>query len=441
MYNENYEINSERMTVMDNTFHGIELIKQPTAPKYHCGKGCEMLLFGGCTRQEFDRQCEIISQSGNNFYTENEIKGNIFRTYVSNKPMHQIHAYYCENEGKMRIVADPNGNIFAKSPESCPVTHPTTLWQFEIDHSLIDCGMCLIIRCCDGSFFIIDSAHMYSVNDDIRIIEFLKKQTGGRKPVVSGWFFSHAHEDHVCKFLDIVEYHRNEIEIEKVYYNFPAADNKDNIYWGECGLAVLRRFETVMAANPDIKCINLHSGQRFYVRNLEFTVLCTHEDVYPKPFEDFNNTSTALMLSVDGSKVLLPGDCSVESDRVMVPRWGDYLKCDVVQVSHHGHTGTSPEFYRLADAECALFAVTEIKYDEEYPRQESNRVAVGIAKEYYIASNGAVEIPLPYKYGNTKVYPDETFEDFNGIFQLWTYEYTDEYKQKLYREFLERSGR
>ena len=31
MYNENYEINSERMTVMDNTFHGIELIKQPTA--------------------------------------------------------------------------------------------------------------------------------------------------------------------------------------------------------------------------------------------------------------------------------------------------------------------------------------------------------------------------------------------------------------------------
>ena len=42
--------------------------------------------------------------------------------------------------------------------------------------------MCYIVRCCDGSFFVIDSAHMYSVNDDIRIIEFLRKLNGGAKP-------------------------------------------------------------------------------------------------------------------------------------------------------------------------------------------------------------------------------------------------------------------
>ena len=146
-------------------------------------------------------------------------------------------------------------------------------------------------------------------------------------------------------------------------------------------------------------------------------------------------------MSADGSKVLLPGDCSIESDKVIVRRFGDYLKCDVVQVSHHGHTGTSPEFYRLADAECALFAVTQIKFDEELPRQEANRTAIALAKEYHIASNGTAEIPLPYKFGQTKVYPDEIFENFNGIFNLWTYEYTDEYKEKLYNEFLERSKR
>jgi beta-lactamase superfamily II metal-dependent hydrolase len=155
--------------------------------------------------------------------------------------------------------------------------------------------------------------------------------------------------------------------------------------------------------------------------------------------QDFNNTSTVLMMTAEGSKVLFPGDASAESDKVILRRYADYLKCDVVQVSHHGHSGTSPEFYRLADAECALFAVTQIKFDEEYPRQEANRTAIEIAKEYYIASNGTVEIPLPYVFGQTKVYPDETFEDFNGIFNLWTYEYTDEMKQKLYNEFLLRS--
>ena len=54
---------------------------------------------------------------------------------------------------------------------------------------------------------------------------------------------------------------------------------------------------------------------------------------------------------------------------------------------------------------------------------------------------GTAEIPLPYKFGQTKLYPDETFEDFNGIFQLWTYEYTDEYKEKLYRDFIARKSK
>ena len=47
---------------------------------------------------------------------------------------------------------------------------------------------------------------------------------------------------------------------------------------------------------------------------------------------------------------------------------------------------------------------------------------------------------MPYVYGNTKVLPDETFEDFNGIFNLWQYEYTDERKEQLYSEFLKRKG-
>lgn len=422
---------------MNRIFNDVPLPQIEFSCEYDCGKGAYMLLFENCSKADFELQCKLFEQNGFSLYDKYENKENYFRTYVSDKI---IHAYFCESEKKMRIIADPNKTLCNKSPEICPETHPTTLWQFEVDHSLIDCGMCYIVRCCDGSFFVIDSAHMYSVNDDIRIVEFLKKMNGGKKPVVAGWFFSHSHEDHICKFLDIVDFHRNEIEIEKVYYNFPPATHRDNSYWGECEKAVMKRFEETLLRNPDIEQVTLHSGQRFFVRNLEFVVLCTHEDVYPASFRDFNNSSTSLMMFAGGSKVLFPGDSSLESDKVIVPRWGDFLKCDVVQVSHHGHTGTSPEFYRLADADCALFAVTVIKFDEEFPRQESNRVAVELAKEYHIASNGTVEIPLPYKFGQTKLHPDETFEDFHGIFQLWTYEYTDERKEQLYRDFLKRRG-
>ncbi len=423
---------------MNSIFNGIPLPEIAYSHEYHCSKGIYMLIFENCTQKDFDKECSAVEISGFSLFDSFDVKDNYHRTYRGRV---MLHIYYCESEHKMRIVADPVSEYYSTLPEKCAKKCATTLWQFEVDHALIDCGMCYIIRCCDGSFFVIDSAHMYSVNDDIRIIEFLKKLTGGKKPVVAGWFLSHAHEDHIAKFLDVIEFHKNEIEIETVYYNFPDAYHRDYKYWGEVNLNMTLRFERVMKENTDIKKVILHTGQRFFVRNLEFVTLCTHEDVYPESFEDFNNTSTALMMFAEGGKVLFPGDCSAKSDKVLVGRYGDYLKCDVVQMSHHGHSGTSPEFYRLANAECALFPITEIKFDEELPRQEANRVAIALAKEYHIASNGTVEIALPYVYGQTAVHPDETFEDFNGIFNLWCYEYTEEYKEKLYNDFLERSNK
>lgn len=407
--------------------------------KYNSGEHCEVLYFENCTRLDFDYQCSLLEKNGYSLYSVNEIGDNCFKTYTTSTKNTQLHIYFCKSENKIRIVFDSNTNLFVKLAEICPQTHQTMLWQFEIDHSLIDCGMCYIVRCCDGSFFVIDSAHFYSVNDDERIIKFLTKLNGGKKPIVAGWFFSHAHSDHVAKFLDVVEYHRNEIEIQKVFCNFPTLEHRDNEYWEVSEKPYLSKFDRLLSANPDIERINLHSGQRFFVRNLEFVVLCTHEDVYPNSLANFNNTSTSLMMNVDGCKVLFLGDSADESDKVIVPRWGEYLKCDVVQASHHGHSGTSVRFYELAAAECVLFPITEIKYDEEFPQQEANRVAVGISKEHHIASNGTVEIPLPYKFGQTKIYPDETFEDFNGIYNLWAYEYTDERKQRLYEDFFKRS--
>lgn len=422
---------------MNGIFNGIPLPKSEYSHEYHSSKGIYVLFFENCTKEDFDAECAAVEKSGFTLFDSFKVKGNFHKTFRGEV---MLHIYYCESERKMRIVADSVSGYYNTQPENCADSCKTTLWQFEVDHALIDCGMCYIVRCKDGSFFVIDSAHMFSVNDDIRIIEFLKKITGGKKPVVAGWFLSHAHEDHIAKFLDIIEYHKNEIDIETVYYNFPDAYHRDYKYWGEVNLNMTLRFERVMEENTDIKKVILHTGQHFFVRNLEFVTLCTHEDVYPETFEDFNNTSTALMMFAEGSKVLFPGDCSAKSDKVLVGRYGDYLKCDVVQISHHGHSGTSPEFYCLADAECALFPITEIKFYEELPRQEANRVAMDISKEYYIASNGAVEIDLPYVYGQTKVLPDETFEDFDGIFNLWCYEYTDEYKEKLYNDFLKRKA-
>ncbi|MBQ2774567.1 MAG: hypothetical protein IJF40_01595 [Clostridia bacterium] len=420
---------------MNKIFNRIPLPELQPCGEYDCGRNSFMLKYDSTEKVDFDNTCTLLERAGFTLVSNLSLEQNQHRTYSSDIT---VHIYFCESEKTMRIIADPNTNRYQTVPAIR--SGDTTLWQFEVDHSLIDCGMCYIIRCGNGSFFVIDSPHIYSVNDDIRICEFLKKLNGGKKPVVEGWFFSHSHVDHVAKFLDILLYHKDEIDIQAVYYNFPTTNHRDRNHWAESDRIVTDRFERIIDESPQVKNIRLHTGQRFYIDNIEFTVLCTHEDIFPNSIADYNNSSTALMMEVDGCKVLFPGDCSNESDKVLVRRYNEYLKCDVVQMSHHGHSGTSPEFYRRTNAQCALFPITQIKFDEELPRQEANRVAIALAKEYHIASNGTVELPLPYKFGQTKILPDETFEDFNGIYNLWSYEYTDKRKAQLYNEFLRRKS-
>ncbi len=158
--------------------------------------------------------------------------------------------------------------------------------------------------------------------------------------------------------------------------------------------------------------------------------------------ENYNDSSVVLMMTAENTKVCFPGDAGHEESYILEERYKNgYLKCEIMQSAHHAHFGTTPDFYRMTNSEVALVPSTQIMYDGDLPRYEATRVMTDIAKYLFIASNGTVEIDLPYKSGEFKVYPDEIFENFQGINDLWSYEYTDERKAQLYKEYLERGGK
>lgn len=402
-------------------------------PAYDCNDGTWMKLFENVTAEEFNQYIDVLMASGLTVWDKYSLGDNFY--YAFECKAYMLYLCFSEHEGKLRIIADPNMTKYSREEQTCVHSSDTILYQFEVDHRLIDCGMCYIIQCADNSFFIIDSAHIYSVNDNERIYNFLRERTPeGQKIVIAGWFFSHGHVDHIGKFMDFLKYNTADVTIEGLYYNFVSCEHPDNVSWSESDKAFEINFEKLVAGY-DIPKIKLHRGARFWVRNLKFEVLCAHEDVYPNSLENYNDSSTVLMMTANGSKVLFPGDAGDEESKIMVASYGKLLKSDIVQVAHHGHFGTSVEFYELVNAQVALFATTQIKYDEEFVVYEANRKAVDLCSECYIASNGTVEIKLPYVHGNTKIYPDETFEDFEGIYNLWGYEYTDERKDELRKAF------
>ena len=302
--------------------------------------------------------------------------------------------------------------------------------------------MCYILRDFDGCFFVIDSAHTYSIRDCDRIYDFLRERTPkGQKVRIKGWFLSHGHEDHIAQFMIYIRYYTHDTIIEKVYLNFVPNDHRDGTYWTPSNLNYVTIFYELMEKHPEIPVCRLHTGMYFYANNIRFDVLCSHEDVFPGDNENYNDSSVVIMAQAEGTKILFPGDAGHEESYILEKRYPKFLKSDIVQQAHHGHFGTTDKFYELVNAEVALFPVTQIKFDEELPRQSANRKSLEISKYYFIASNGTVEIPLPYKSGEFKLHPDETFESFSGVFNLWCYEYTKERKEQLYKEYLERGGK
>ncbi len=403
---------------------------------YDSGEKCALLLYKECNKASF---CELIKQYENYCLFSNEIDGNIFYFVKIDDVVVCFGFYACDNT--VRIVFD--GKTALPEYEKCSFQNnsQTTLWQFEVDHKLIDCGMCYIMRTCDGSFFLIDSAHTYSVRDCDRIYDFLRERTPeGQKVRIKGWFLSHGHEDHIAQFMNYVRYYTHDTIIEKVYCNFIRNDHRDGGDWMPSNKNYVTMFYNLMEEYPEIPICRLHTGMYFYADNIRFDVLCSHEDVFPEDNSNYNDSSVVIMAEAEETKILFPGDAGQRESRILEERYPDFLKADIVQQAHHGHLGTSPEFYELVNAEIALFPVTQIKFDEELPNYLANRKSIEIAKYYFIASNGTVEIPLPYKSGQFKVFADETFESFSGVYNLWGYEYTKERKELLYKEYLERGG-
>lgn len=428
----------ERLT--DNIFIPASLKDCHNAQTYNSASDltCIEILFCDVCREEFNKACSDFSSNGASCVLNRDTD----RLSTAIFSLGEIYYFvtFDEAEKQIRIVADADCRLPSINSCAVPSCTKTKFWQYEIDHSLIDCGMCYIFQCSDYSFFVIDSAHDYSVNDDRRIYEFMRERTPeGQKVRVAGWFISHGHIDHFGKFLDILRYN-TEIEIEGLYFNFAPNDHPSSPEWMYSDINHVNIFYSELEKHPEIPVFRLHTGEQFYIGNLCIDVLCTHEDVYPAGLENYNDSSTVITVTVGENKICFPGDAGAEESAIVERRYPAFLNCDIMQIAHHGHFGTTPSFYRQAKAKTVLFPVTRIKYDEDYPRYEANRVADEIAEHNFIASDGTVEFTFPLEGSEIILYPDETFENFDGIFNLWSYEYTDEYKAQLLASFNSQKG-
>ncbi len=406
--------------------------------QYNCGDNAYLNLYENVRIEEVLAFSEKLKNKGYKSISSNNKYDNTFISLEKNK---RISLYYTDKDSQLRVISEPLSNPFPESKDFVNKGCETAFYCFESDHTLIDCGMCLLIQCSDYSFFIVDSGHYFQMNDNDRLYNFMRERTPvGQKVIINGWLITHTHTDHVSKLLDYLKYNMENTVIEGFYLNL-LRDDYEIDGWGREEQSFNETTRKVLKKCTEIPKYKLHSGQNFKIRNLEIDVLCTHEDVYPEKIKDFNDSSSVVMVTAENTKIFIPGDASSLESDVLERRYKDNLHCEVCQVAHHGHSGLSENVYKLLNAKTVVFPITRIKFEEELPRLKANRTAIEIAEKSFISSDGTVKIPLPYNSATITQLPDETFEDFKKIKRLWGYDYTEEYKKSLYNLFLQNGGK
>lgn len=272
----------------------------------------------------------------------------------------------------------------------------TTLVQFQLDQSEVNCGMSYVFLLNSGRFFIIDGGY-FTQGEDERLYQWLCSHCSG-KPEITGWFFSHAHQDHIGTFINMMEHHRKDLNIHQLIFNFqPLELPESSSGWDIISndLATVRKFYEILDQYcGDIPILTPHTGDVYDYEELVVNVLYTHEDLTEK--STFNDYSTVIRVDTCGQKILFLGDV-YNKGSAMLLRNEDHIKCDILQVSHHGFNGATTELYKAACASVALWPTADYCIPVLTKREE-NRYLLERSeiKEHIFSGYGTKELQLPY---------------------------------------------
>ncbi len=315
------------------------------------------------TLAAFEEYCKTLESNGFSLYDKNEIVGNVFRTYSRDKKV-IVHTYFVKHLNAVRVIVSPysNGLPPIESTAGPKVTEPSVT-QMILDYDTGTFGMCYIITMEDGSFVIFDGGGNSSAYDAQRLhetLQSLNKRSG--KPVIAAWILTHVHWDHHSNFAAFAQRYGSQYIMEYAIHNAPAksyaySDGYDN-YFNNSYMQTLNYFD------GDTQVIKAHTGMRINLHGAEFEVLFSHEDFFPNLVEYFNNTCMVTRMTLGGQTFMWLGDVQLEGSAVIAEMYGDYVKSDFVQMSHHGvSNGGTKELYTQIDADVALWPCKQSQFD------------------------------------------------------------------------------
>ena len=290
-------------------------------------------------------------------YAERMIGENSFATLIGNGKT--VNISYVPSEKTVRIVSEPMQYLPANEEVcDCKTAVIPFVSQRRCYNLKNNAGMAYVIRLCDGRFILIDGGYdEYGAAESL--VKFLEEQnTVYEKPIVAAVFITHSHNDHLGVITRILKDFSERVILGDFIYNWP--DPSLCIMNSDCAHD---DFDSLIKGTAQVRTVYARTGQRFCYADATFDILMCPDEFYPETIDKFNDSSLVMKMNLNGHEVLWLGDSGNKSTEKLLKRYNaEVLKCEVLQVSHHGYGGGSPELDSLADPSILLWPAPNYWY-------------------------------------------------------------------------------
>ncbi len=341
---------------------------------FDCGDEATMVVYEHVSHDDFLNYVNTLEAQGYSKLENAELGKNDFHTFQ--KDSVRVVTYYTGAYSQMRIIKDK-----AISSYSTPTMGNAAV---ELFTTRANAKSAYVLRLADNSVIIFDGHIDGSFDRQTQINTFyddLKAICSSENIRVSAWFISHVHADHTNLFNAMLssEYAKK-ISVERVIVNvadradFAAISNEAvNDYSNYIALqSTIRSYKA--ATNNNIELIKTHTGELFDFCGVKFRILYTHEDYLPRTYpisgtnlkgNGINSHSLVMQMSYNGKTVLWTGDMGHEMSQIVEKMYDTALKCDAVQVGHHGNNYCGyPSFYLKCDPDVLLWTNSYADFQE-----------------------------------------------------------------------------
>ncbi|MBQ7363514.1 MAG: MBL fold metallo-hydrolase [Clostridia bacterium] len=303
---------------------------------------------------------------------------------------------YFKEGGILFCVTEPVCNYFSFTDTPRRASVPTSITQLDLK----DFGLSYVIRLSDGRLIVIDGGCIFEEDADNLLLR-MKELSGDGDIVIAAWIMTHPHLDHYRCFITFMEKYAELVTVERFIYNFPDADEKEYETHPELAhhdeiLFLTRFYDLVKKTGAPV--YRAHTGQVYRLGNATLEMLGSPDDNECVPVMNSNCVSLVFKMTAEGQTVLFTGDRQLQHS-LLVSLWDKYLKCDILQIPHHGFHGGTVRLYDLADARVYLAPTFHDDcYEKILPKYDFNlHCWFDLDPDDYITGSfGDVTIELPY---------------------------------------------